>query len=166
MVELELAASVEGVSGQLFVWPKSPGFVPPRAMLLMVNGAVPVFEIGRASCRVGVQMGGLAKGADEGVSVAADAVPVPERLAVCGLPLASSVTVKVAARAAVPRCLNLRWMLQLELAASVEGVSGQLFVWPKSPGFVPPRAMPLMVNGAVPVFESVTVCGALVVLTG
>src|SRR5204863_9433899 len=71
----------------------------------------------------------------EGVSVAADAVPVPERLAVCGLPLASSVTVKVAVRAAVAVGVNVTLMVQLELAASVEGVSGQLFVWPKSPGF-------------------------------
>ena len=108
----------------------------------------------------------MPKGTDEGVSVAADAVPVPERLAVCGLPLASSVTVKVAVRAAVAVGVNVTLMVQLELAASVEGVSGQLFVWPKSPGFVPPRAMLLMVSGAVPVFESVTVCGALVVLTG
>src|SRR5437773_373623 len=74
-------------------------------------------------------------------------------LAVCGLPLASSVTVKVAVRAAVAVGVNVTLMVQLELAASVEGVSGQLFVWPKSPGFVPPRAMLLMVNGAVPVFE-------------
>ena len=108
----------------------------------------------------------MPKGTDEGVSVAVDAVPVPERLKVCGLPLASSVTVKVAVRPAVAVGVNVTLMVQLELAASVEGVIGQLFVWPKSPGFVPPRAMLLMVSGAVPVFESVTVCGALVVLTG
>src|SRR5438552_13312896 len=103
----------------------------------------------------------MPKGTDEGVSVAADAVPVPERLKVCGLPLASSVTVKVAVRPAVAVGVNVTLMVQLELAASVEGVSGQLFVWPKTPGFVPPRAMSLMVSGAGPVFESVTVCGAL-----
>src|SRR5205823_983335 len=106
------------------------------------------------------------KGTDEGVSVAADAVPVPEIGRASCRERASSVTVKVAVRAAVAVGVNVTLMVQLELAASVEGVSGQLFVWPKSPGFVPPRAMPLMVNGAVPVFESVTVCGALVVLTG
>src|SRR5437773_11273604 len=78
----------------------------------------------------------MPKGTDEGVSVAADAVPVPERLAVCGLPLASSVTVKVAVRAAVAVGVNVTLMVQLELAASVEGVSGQLLVWPKSPGLV------------------------------
>ena len=107
----------------------------------------------------------MPKGTDEGVSVAADAVPVPERLAVCGLPLSSSVTVKVAVRAAVAVGVNVTLMVQLELAASVEGVSGQLFVWPKSPGFVPPRAMPLMVSGAVPVFESVRAWAVLVVPT-
>src|SRR5437773_705930 len=105
----------------------------------------------------------MPKGTDEGVSVAADAVPVPERLAVCGLPLASSVTVKVAVRAADAVGVNVTLMVQLELSAGVEGGSAQLFDWPKSPGFVPPTAMLLMVSGAVPVFESVTACGALVV---
>ena len=101
-----------------------------------------------------------------GESAAVPVTPVPVRLAVCGLPLALSVTVKVPERVPLAAGVNVTLMVQLELAASVEGVSGQLFVWPKSPGFVPPRAMLLMVSGAVPVFESVTVCSALVVLTG
>jgi hypothetical protein len=98
----------------------------------------------------------LPKGTDEGVRVTAGAVPVPDRLAVCGLPLALSLTVRLALR--LPRAVgvNVTLIVQLVLAASVDGLMGQLFVWPKSPGFVPPMARPLMVKGALPVFESVT----------
>src|SRR5437773_2681501 len=131
MVQLELAASVEGVSGQLFVWPKSSGVVTPRVMLQMVSGAGPVFESVTVCDALVVLTGLLPKGTDEGVSVAADAVPVPERLAFCGLPLASSVTVSFPTRRSSDLGVNVTLMVQLELAASVEGVIGQLFVWPK-----------------------------------
>ena len=100
--------------------------------------------------------GWLPKGTDEGVRLTTGAVPVPDRLAVCGLPLALSLTVSAALRLAVAVGVNVTLMVQLVLAASVEGLMGQLFVWPKSPGFVPPRAMLVIVNGALPVFESVT----------
>ena len=98
----------------------------------------------------------MPKGTDEGVSVTAGAVPVPDRLAVCGLPVALSLTARLALRLPAAVGVNVALMVQLALAASVEGLIGQLFVWPKSPGFVPPMAMLLMVNGEVPVFESVT----------
>ena len=91
-----------------------------------------------------------------GESAAVAVTPVPERLAVCGLPLALSVTDKDAERAPVAVGVNVTLIVQLELAASVEGLMGQLFVWPKSPEFVPPMPMLLMVSGALPVFESVT----------
>src|SRR5437762_2507416 len=101
-----------------------------------------------------------------GVVCAAVTVAVRVRLAACGLPLASSVTVKVAVRADVAVGVNVTLRVQLDLAASAYPTRRSSDLWPKSPGFVPPRAMLLMVSGAVPVFESVTVCGALVVLTG
>ena len=67
-----------------------------------------------------------------------------------------SVIVNDAAR--VPRAVGVKVtpMVQLELTASDEGLRGQLFDWLKSPGFIPPIPIPLMVRGAVPVFESVT----------
>ena len=107
----------------------------------------------------------MPKGTDEGVRLTAGAVPAPDRLAVCGLPLPLSVTASVAARALVAVGVNVTLIVQLVLTASVEGLRGQLFVWPKSPGFVPPRAMLVIVNGALPVFESVTAWAGLVVLT-
>ena len=93
---------------------------------------------------------------DVGESVAVAVTPVPVRLAVCGLPVALSLTARLALRLPAAVGVNVALMVQLALAASVEGLIGQLFVWPKSPGFVPPMAMLLMVNGEVPVFESVT----------
>src|SRR5438034_717410 len=91
----------------------------------MVGDAVPVFD----SVAVVVALVSLTawmhtRSLHDALPIS-DAVPVPERLAVCGLPLASSVTVKVAVRAAVAVGVNVTLMVQLELAASVEGVSGQ-----------------------------------------
>jgi len=53
-------------------------------------------------------------------------------------------------------------IVQVALTASDVG---QSFVWPKSPAFGPVRATLVTVSGAVPVFLSVDVCGALVVPT-
>jgi hypothetical protein len=42
MLQLAPAARVLGLSGHVLLELKSPGLVPPRLMLLMVSGAVPV----------------------------------------------------------------------------------------------------------------------------
>src|SRR5437667_330508 len=86
-------------------------------------------------------------------------------IAVGGLPLGLSVTVSVAIRRrhTMSGCDSSTVVCSSDL--SVEGLMGQLFVWPKSPGFVPPIAMLVIVNGALPVFESVTAWAGLVVLT-
>ena len=44
MVQLELGPSVDGYMGQLLVWPKSALMVPVKKILVMVSGALPVFE--------------------------------------------------------------------------------------------------------------------------
>src|SRR5438046_2161529 len=134
-------------------------------MLVIVNGALPVFESVTAWAGLVVLTCWLPKGTEEGVRVTVGTVPVPERLTVCGLPVALSLKVRPALRLPAAVGVNVTLMVQLVLAASVEGLMGQLFVWPKSPGFVPPRAMLVIVNGALPVFESVTAWAGLVVLT-
>src|SRR5437016_9496166 len=88
--------------------------------------------------------------------------PAPERLAVCGLPLALSVTVKDAERAPVAVGVNVTLMVQLELAASE---LPQLFVCAKSPLLVPVTAMLEILNAVPPEFVSVTGSAALVVPT-
>ena len=107
----------------------------------------------------------LANVSDAGESVAPGATPVPVRLAVCGLPPALSVTVRVPVLVPPTEGVNVTLMVQLALAASVDGLMGQLLVWAKSPLLVPVTAMLAMVTDVVPVLESVTVWAALVVPT-
>src|SRR2546425_8303755 len=56
-------------------------------------------------------------------------------------------------------------IVQLAPAASVLGLSGQVFVWAKSLAFAPLTATVLIVSAAVPELVSVTFCAALVVPT-
>ena len=76
-----------------------------------------------------------------------------------------SVTVNVALREPVAVGVKVTLIVQVPLAARVEGLRGQLLVCPKSPGLVPVKPMLVMVS-AVPLgFESVTAWAALVVPT-
>src|SRR5579871_674017 len=93
-------------------------------------------------------------------------MPVPVNATVCGLPTPLSRIVTVAERAPVRVGWNVTVIVQLDPAASPVPPIGQLLVWVNRAGFAPPSAMPLMINGTVPVLVSVTVCGALVVLMG
>jgi hypothetical protein len=43
IVHVALAASVDGLSGQLFAIEKSPGFAPVKATLEIVSGLLPEF---------------------------------------------------------------------------------------------------------------------------
>jgi len=103
-----------------------------------------------------------------GLSVTAGAggaVPVPLNPTLCGLPLALSVTFKLAVRIPVAVGVKLTLMVQLAPAAIVLGLSGQVFAWPKSLALVPLIPIPLIVSGAVPLFVRVTVCVPLAVFT-
>src|SRR5436309_13120924 len=79
--------------------------------------------------------------------------------------MALSVTSKVALREPVAVGVKVTLIVQVPLAARVEGLRGQLLVCPKSPGLVPVKPMLVIVN-AVPVgLESVTAWAAPVVPT-
>jgi hypothetical protein len=73
-----------------------------------------------------------------------------------------SVIVTAALRAPVAVGVNVTLILQLAPAARLVP---QVFVWLKSPLFVPVMAMLVMPSAAVPVLERVTACAALLVLT-
>ena len=88
-----------------------------------------------------------------GVKLTAGAVPVPERLAVCGVLVALSVTVSVAERVPPAVGVNVTLMVQLELAASEVP---QLFVCAKSPLLVPVMAILEIFNGPLPELVSIT----------
>ena len=83
--------------------------------------------------------------------------PVPLRLAVWGLPAALSATLSVPLRAPVAVGVNVTLIVQLVLAARVEGLKGQLLVWAKSPLLVPVIEMLLMVSAELPLLVRVTV---------
>src|SRR5438132_14229483 len=59
-------------------------------------------------------------------------LPVTDTPAVCGLLLALSVTVNVALREPVAVGVKVTLMVQVPLAAKVEGLRGQLLVCPRS----------------------------------
>ena len=89
---------------------------------------------------------------DVGESVAADTPPMPVSVAVCGLPLALSVTVKVPVR--VPVVVGRKVTLIVHLAPAASELP-QLLVWAKSPLSAPVMAMLLIESAALPEFERV-----------
>ena len=100
---------------------------------------------------------------DVGFSVTtgnAPVFPVPVSAAVCGLPLALSVTVIVAVRVPVAVGENVTAMLQLKFGSS--GLM-QLLVCPKSPASAAVIVMLLMVRFAFPLLVRFRFCAALVV---
>ena len=74
------------------------------------------------------------------------AVPVPIKLAVCGLLLALSVTVKVPLRVPVAVGVNVTLIVQLAPAATLVP---QLLVCAKSPLLVPVMAMLVRLNAVL-----------------
>src|SRR5450759_3971887 len=95
----------------------------------------------------------------------AGAIPVPLRATAWGLPPALWAIEMLALRLPVAVGVKVALMLQLAPAARVLGLSGQLLLELKSPGLVPPRLMPVMVKGALPVLVRVTDRDPLVVPT-
>jgi len=88
--------------------------------------------------------------------------PVPERVAVCGLPVALSVRVTEAAKDPLAAGMNVTLTVQLAPAATLPP---QLLLCAKSPGFAPVSLMLLMLKAALPVLLSVEVWAELVVPT-
>ena len=92
------------------------------------------------------------------------ATPVSETL--WGLLAASSVTVTDALRVPVAVGWKVTAIAQFAPAASVAGVTGQVFVSVKSPLFVPVMAILEIVRAALPLLVSVTLCEAELLPTG
>jgi hypothetical protein len=96
-------------------------------------------------------------------AVPAVVVPVPVSDTVCVLGVAESLIVSVATRVPVALGVNVTLIVQLAPAARALGSVPQVFVCAKLVEFVPLIAKLLTVIDAVPTFESVTGCAALVV---
>jgi hypothetical protein len=89
-----------------------------------------------------------------GETLTAGVVPVPERLTVCGLPVALSEMLTAAVRAPVAAGVKVTLIEQLPLAATE---LPQVLVWAKSPALVPASAKPVIFKAALPVLLRVIV---------
>src|SRR3954447_18671093 len=128
-VQGAFAASRDGGAGQVFVWAKSPAFVPPTRIEPMASGAVPLFVTVTVWAALVVPTVWPPKVRFVGAGVTAGCVPVPLRPAVCGLPVALSVTFTLALRLPVADGVKVTEIVQLPPAASVDGEVGHVLVW-------------------------------------
>jgi len=94
------------------------------------------------------------------VPVPAVCVPVPERLTVCGLPLALSVMLSEAVRLPLAEGVNFTLIVQLAPAATE---LPHVLVCAKLLALAPVSAMLVMLSVAPPLFVSVTAWALLVV---
>jgi len=90
----------------------------------------------------------------------------PNKDTVRGLPAALSLIATIPLR--VPVAVGVKVTLKAQLAPGANFAGGvpQVFVWVKSPLFVPASAIPVMAKVPSPLFVSITVCGGLLVLMG
>ena len=91
--------------------------------------------------------------------------PEPASISVCGLPAASSATLRLAMRMPVPVGMKATASVQLAVGASAKGVlvHEPPAVTTKSLGSVPVKDTPETFRGPVPLLAMVTNCAALVV---
>jgi hypothetical protein len=127
-VQLPPAARVVGLRGQLVVWAKSPPLTPVVAIVVIVNGPVPVLVRVKTWGTLVVPTCWFAKVSEAGDRPTAGAVPVPLRFTACGLPVALSVTVSAPVRGPTAVGVNVTLIVQLEPAGSVVGLIGQVVV--------------------------------------
>lgn len=134
-------------------------------MLPIVRGADPVLRkvvdcaplVVPTRCALKLRLDGVR------LTAGAARAPAPLSPAVCGLPVASSVTTTLAARFPVALGENVIETVHDVPAARVPGAAGQSFDCVKSSGLAPARPTLAIVSGAEPEFVSVIVFAALVV---
>ena len=155
IVQFPGAATVPPLSGQVLalVRAKLLAFAPVIVMLLMVRGALPVFDSVTVLGALVVFTFCLLKVRLVGDRLAVDPTPVPDTPAVWGLLLALSVTVNVALRDPAAVGVKVTLIVQFPPAATLDP---QLLVCPKSPGLAPVKAMLVMLNAVLVGLESVT----------
>ncbi len=146
-VQLELAATLVP---QLLVCAKSP----LACMALMEIEVVPGFDRVTGCEALGLPSTCTAKLSAAGVAFRTALAPVPVRETVCGLPAALSAMLNVPARVPVPVGVKVTLTVQLLLTARLVP---QLLLCVKSPLAV----MLATLAAAVPVFDTVTGCDAL-----
>ena len=145
----------------MLVWVKLLALVPAILTPLIVSVAVPVLLSVTVFAALLVLTGTEPNASEVGERLTAGAavdVPVPDRLTVCGLPVALSVIVIAADRAPAAVGLNVALIVHAAPAATVPP---HVVVAVKSALLVPVTAMLLIVRAPPPVLVSVTDEGAL-----
>jgi hypothetical protein len=99
-------------------------------------------------------------------ATAANAVPVPVSMTLCGLPAALSVMLRLVDSAPVLEGVKMYWTVQFPPAPMLMGSAAQVpppATWAKSLALPPPRSSPVITSDPVPGFESVRFSGVLLV---
>jgi hypothetical protein len=151
MVQLAPAATLDP---QLLDCAKSLAFEPVMDMPEIVSVTFPELVSVTDCATLAVPMDRLPKPRLDGETLTAAAVPVPERVTDCGLPLALSATLSTAAR--LPLATGAKVTLMMHEAPAATELP-QLFAWAKSPALTPDTAMLLMAKVPLPELVSVTV---------
>jgi hypothetical protein len=147
---------------QLFVSMKSEASAPVNETLLMTSKPEPVLVTFTITGELAVPTSCAAKPMFEGATETPGNAPTPVKGTRCGLPGALSTTLMDAVR--LPGAVGLSVTLRLQaLPLSRDG--GQLLVCLKSVALGPVRLMFEIPSGPSPVFDTVTVCAALVIPT-
>src|SRR5437899_2667649 len=146
---------------------KEFGFVPVRAMLVMLRVAVPLLVRVTVCTGLVVLRRWSPKARLVGAMVTAGAMPIPASDTDCGLPGASSVMVTVAVRAPVAAGVKLMLIVQLAPGATEPAPVGQVLpaAKAKSAACAPVMVMLVRFSGVPPLLVSVRFCAALVVPT-
>jgi hypothetical protein len=140
---------------------KSPDAGPEMMMLLMlITVAPPLLRVTVCGGLVDATIG-AAKTRLAGDTVALGRLPVPDSNTVCGLLVALSVKLRVAARVPAAEGVNTTSMVQLAEAA--RALPHMLAEMAKSPALVPAIAAPAMEMTASPRFCKVMICAGLLV---
>ena len=140
---------------QVFVCVKSPGLAPVMAMLVTLNVPGPLLVRVTVLVAPLFPMRTLPQFKLVADRLTAGAVPVPDKLAVWGLLLALSVTVRVAVRVPVVVGVKVTLIVQLDAAGILD--PHVLVGAAKSPLLVPVTAMLVMLKAVLPGFERVTI---------
>src|SRR3989454_401628 len=148
---------------------KSPALAPPSTAVAMLRGAVPLLVRVTVCTGLGVLTRWVPKVRLVGAKVTAGAMPVPASDTDCGLPAASSATLRLALLAPVDAGWNFSPTLQLAPAARVVWVRQSVPIVgtarTKSLALVPVNAMLVNVSRPVPALLNCTFDTALALPT-
>ena len=138
----------------------APAKSPLVTMLLKISGNSPLFDTVTVCAALVVPTAWLPNVNDVGEIPITAATPVPVNVTVCGLPVALSVNVIVPLRTPVAVGVNVMWKVHGVPSTAMPGHCASV-----APAKSPVVAILVNVTAVLPVFDTVSVSGLLVVPT-